>query len=77
MIRRRLAAHGDESCRTASWTTLRRTLGVRQRVTATVQRQDGRTVHARKANRPEPTQQAILDALGIRESPGGTQKEIV
>ena len=77
VIRRQLAAHGDESCRTASWTTLRRILGGRQRVTATVQRQDGRTVHVRKATRPEPKQQAILKALGIRESPGGTQKEIV
>ena len=77
VIRRRLAAHGDESCRHASWTTLRRTLGARQRVTATVQRQDGRTVHVRKATRPEPKQQAILNALGIRESPGGTQKEVV
>lgn len=77
VTRRRLAAHGDESCRTASWTTLRRTLGARQRVTATVRRKDGRTVHVRKATRPEPKQQAILDALAIRESPGGTQKEIV
>ena len=77
VVRRRLAAHGDESCRTASWTTLRRILGARQRVTATVQRQDGRTVHVRKATRPEPKQQAILEALGIRESPGGTQTEVV
>ena len=77
VIRRRLAAHGDASCRTASWTTLRRSLGARQRVTATVRRKDGRTVHIRKAARPEPGQQAILDALGIRTSPGGTQKEIV
>ncbi len=77
VIRRRLAAHGDESCRNASWTTLRRILGARQRVTATVQRKDGRTVHVRKATRPEPQQQAILEALGIRGSPGGTQKEIV
>ena len=77
VVRRRLAADGDESCRNASWTTLRRTLGARQRVTATVQRQDGRTVHVRKATRPEPKQQAILAALGIRESPGGTQKEVV
>ena len=77
VIRRRLAAHGDESCRTASWTTLRRRLGARQRVTATLRREDGRTVHVRKATRPEPQQQAILDALGIRESPGGTQTEIV
>lgn len=77
VIRRRLAAHGDDSCRSASWTTLRRILGARQRVTATFRRKDGRTVQVRKATRAEPKQQAILDALGIRTSPGGTQKETV
>ena len=77
VIRRRLAQCQDESCRRASWTTLRRILGARQRVTATFQRRDGRTVHSRKATRPEPKLQAILDALGIRASPGGTQQEIV
>lgn len=77
VTRRRLAAHGDESCRNASWTTLRRILGGRQRVTATCRRQDGRTVHVRKATRPEPQQQAVLDALGINTSAGGTQKETV
>ena len=77
VIRRRLAAHGDESCRHASWTTLRRILGGRQRVTATARTKDGRTVHLRKATRPEPKQQAILNALGIRTAPGGTQKEVV
>ena len=77
VIRRRLAERGDEPIRSASWTTLRRILGGRQRVTATFKRADRRTVHVRKATRAEPKQQAILDALGITLSAGGTQKAIV
>ena len=51
--------------------------GGRQRVTTTFKRADGRTVHVRKATRTEPKQQAILDALGITSSAGGTQKAFV
>ena len=77
VIRKRLAERGPRSCRSASWTTLRRTLAGRQRVTATFKCADGRTLHVRKATRPEPKQRAILDALGITSSAGGTQKMIV
>ena len=77
VIRRRLAERGDRACRNASWTTLRRVLSGRMRVTATFKRADGRTLHVRKATRPEPRQQAILDALGIQGSAGGTHKMIV
>ena len=77
VIRRRLAKRGDGPIRSASWTTLRRILGGRQRVTATFKRADGRTLHVRKATRAEPKQQAILDALGIDSSAGGTHKVIV
>ena len=77
VIRRRLAERGDGPIRSASWTTLRRILGGRQRVTATFKRADGRTLHVRKATRAEPKQQAILDALGIDSSAGGTHKAIV
>ena len=77
VIRRRLAKRGDGPIRSASWTTLRRILGGRQRVTATFKRADGRTLHVRKATRAEPKQQAILDALGIDSSAGGTHKAIV
>ena len=73
----RLAERGDGPCRSASWTTLKRILGGRQRVTATFKRADGRTVRVRKAPRAEPRQQAIVDALGIRSSAGGSQKAIV
>ena len=77
VIRRRRAERGDGPIRSASWTTLRRILGGRQRVTATFKRADGRTLHVRKATRAEPKQQAILDALGIASSAGGTHKAIV
>ena len=77
VIRARLAERGDESNRTASWTTLKRILGGRQRVTATFKRADGRTLHVRKATRPEPRQKAILDALGIASSAGGIHQAVV
>ncbi len=72
-IRRRLRAHGE----TASWTTLRRILGGQQRVTATFRCADQRTLHIRKATRPEAQQQALYAALGLDENPGGTQKTVV
>ena len=77
VIRRRLAERGSRVCRSAGWITLRRTLAGRQRVTATFKRADGRTLHVRKATHPEPRQRAILDALGIESSAGGTQKMVV
>ena len=77
VIRTRLAERGDGPIRTASWTTLKRILGGRQRVTATFKRADGRTLHVRKATRPEPQQKAILDALGIASSAGGTHQAVV
>ncbi len=72
-IRRRLRAHGE----TASWSTLRRLLGGQQRVTATFRCADRRTLHVRKATRPEAEQQALYRLLGIEENPGGTQKTVV
>ena len=77
VIRKRLAERGSRGCRSAGWITLRRTLAGRQRVTATFKRADGRTLHVRKATRPEPRQRAVLNALGIESSAGGTQKMVV
>ena len=47
------------------------------RVTAVFRREDGWTLHVRKATQAEPGQQAIYDALGISSSPGGIRKMIV
>ena len=60
-----------------SWQTLRETLGTQRRVTATLQRRDGRAVHVRKATRPEPHHQTINEILGISPNPGGTHRVLV
>jgi hypothetical protein len=60
-----------------SWETLRNTLSSQVRITATLQRRDGRTVHVRKASRPEPAQQRIHAALKLPANPGGTQQTLV
>ncbi len=73
VIRRRLRESGE----TASWTTLRKRLEGQQRVTAVFRREDGRSLHVRKATRAEAWQQAVYDALGIDAAPGGVRKLIV
>ena len=60
-----------------SWEGLRRELNGQDRVTVELKRQDGKTVHVRKATRPEPRQQVIYDALGISTRPGRTEKTII
>jgi hypothetical protein len=47
------------------------------RITATLQRRDGRTVHLRKAIRPEPQQQKLYSALQLPANPGGTHQTLV
>jgi len=72
-IRFQLKACGIHS----SWEGLRRELKGQDRVTVELKRQDGKTLHVRKATRPEPRQQVIYDALGISERPGNTEKTII
>ncbi|MGH8847031.1 MAG: IS1634 family transposase [Polaromonas sp.] len=60
-----------------SWQTLRETLATQQRVTATLQRRDGRAVHVRKATRPEPHHQKVNEILGLAPNPGGTHRVLV
>ena len=45
------------------------TLATQQRVTATLQRRDGRAVHVRKATRPEPYHQRINEILDLSPNP--------
>lgn len=73
IIRKRLAEKGIHS----SWQTLRDTLSVQQRVTATFRRADGLTLHVRKATRAEPEQLKIYQTLGINSAPGGVKKMVV
>ena len=72
-LRLRLKAQGIDD----SWETLRETLATQQRVTATMQRRDGRAVHVRKATRPEPRHQKINQILGHAPNPGGTHRVLV
>ena len=60
-----------------SWETVRETLTTQRRVTATLQRRDGRAVHVRKATRPEPRHQKINEILGHSPNPGGTHRVLV
>jgi transposase len=72
-IRTKLKAKGI----TASWTTLRETLSVQQRVTATFKQRDGRTLNIRKATVAEKNLKEIYEKLGISATPGGIQKLIM
>jgi transposase len=59
-----------------SWEGIRRALAGQDRVTVTLTRADGKTIHIRKATRAEPRQQVIYDALGISDKPGRTEKTV-
>lgn len=72
-IRLRLKAHGINE----SWEALRATLATQRRVTVTLNRRDGRTVHVRKASRPEPEHQPLVTILGLSPNPGGIQRTLV
>jgi len=70
VLRRQLQAAGIKE----SWASLRQTLSVQRRVTASMRRKDGRVLHVRKATVAEPALQAIYAALGVSATPGGTKK---
>ncbi len=59
-----------------SWATLRKTLAVQRRVTTSLRRRDGRTIHVRKSTTAEPALMGIYQALTINPAPGGTKKLI-
>ena len=72
LVRTKLKAAGIND----SWATLRETLSTQQRVTASLRRKDGRTVHVRKSTQAEPPSMAIYRALAINPAPGGIKKLI-
>lgn len=59
-----------------SWSQLRQTLLIQRRVTTSLRRKDGRTVHLRKSTLAEPELMTIYQALQINPAPGGTKKLI-
>jgi transposase len=72
-LRTQLKAEGMDG----SWDRLRSILSGQVRITTTVQRKDGRTVHVRKATRPEVALQRIYTAVKLSANPGGVQQTIV
>jgi transposase len=60
-----------------SWASLRQTLSVQCRVTASLRCKNGRTVHVRKSTVAEPALMKIYRALAINPAPGGVKKMIV
>lgn len=70
LLRTKLKASGIED----SWASLRQTLTVQRRVTASFRRADGRTLHVRKSTVAEPALMAIYKAFGVNALPGGTKK---
>jgi len=60
-----------------SWTSLRKLLSNQTRITVSMQCKNGDTVHIRKSTRPEPRQQEVYSALGVKSYPGHTIKTTV
>lgn len=60
-----------------SWGTLRQVLDTQRRVTVTMQRRDGRTVHVRKATRPKPRHQTLVTLLKLEPNPGRTHRVLI
>ncbi|TNF97697.1 MAG: hypothetical protein EP297_10100 [Gammaproteobacteria bacterium] len=63
--------------RQAQLIVMRRELEGQDRVTRELRLADGRTLHVRKATRPEPRQQTIYDALAIADRSGKTEKTVI
>ncbi len=61
----------------SSWSIIRNILSNQSRVTVSMQCKSGSTVHVRKSTWPEPKQQEIYSALGIKSLPGKTIKTTI
>ena len=69
-LRLQLKAHGIND----SWNTLRKTMDTQRRVTVTMKRRDGHTVHVRKATRPKARHQTLGTILKLDPNPGRTHR---
>ncbi|MDA3832797.1 MAG: IS1634 family transposase [Spirochaetales bacterium] len=61
----------------SSWSSLLKLLSTQCRVSVSMQCKNGKTVHVRKSTRPEPRQQEIYSALGIKSHPGHAIKTTI
>jgi hypothetical protein len=57
-----------------SWQTIRPKMENQQRITVTLQREDGKTIHLRKATKADPQQSTLYNLLGISAQPGGIKR---
>jgi transposase len=62
---------------TSSWTTIRKELSTHERISTTIKREDGKTIHIRKSSRPEPIHIRIYNALNLPWQAGKTIKTIL
>ena len=60
-----------------SWQTIRRKVENQQRITVTLQREDGKTIHLRKATKADPQQSTLYNLLGISAQPGGIKRTLI
>ena len=72
-LRMQLKAQGIDD----SWNTLRQAMATQRRVTVTLQRRDGRTVHVRKVTRPKARHQTLGSILKLDPNPGRTHRVLV
>ena len=72
-LRLQLRQHGIND----SWNMLRQTLSTQRRVTVTLQRRDGRTVHVRRFTRPALRHPTLGAILKIDRNPGRTHRMLV
>ena len=72
-VRFKLRQRGVRFC----WTTIRKQLSTQVRVSTTMKRKDGKTIHIRKSSKAEPSHQAIYDALNLPHQPGRTVKTVL
>ena len=72
-LRMQLKTHGIHD----SWNTLRKTMDTQRRVTVTLQRRDGHTVHVRKATRPKARHQTLGTILKLDPNPGRTHRVLI
>ena len=62
---------------TSSWATIRKELSTHERISTTIKRDDGKTIHIRKSSRPEPCHVRIYNALRLPHRAGKTIKTIL
>jgi hypothetical protein len=61
---------------TDNWASLRETLSVQRRVTASFRQRDGRTLNVRKSTVADTDLMKIYRVLEVGPAPGGTKKLI-